>query len=156
MLLHRKEDHRSSAFTRLKALDIHLLKRVDLKLEPFLLDQWLEEYESSATPIQFHLASSTGPHWTTEEMISFLCSDEQQSLLGNYLLYSRGQGADDLREAIGAMQGVRPIVLRGRAERKREQQLGSMFNNMVGPNNVAERGQCTLPKPLGQTFRKTK
>jgi aspartate/methionine/tyrosine aminotransferase len=77
-----------------------------LKLEPFLLDQWLEKYESSTPPIQFHLASSTGPPWTTNELLSLISPDERQDLLNNYLLYSRSQGMDHLREAIGEMVGV--------------------------------------------------
>jgi aspartate/methionine/tyrosine aminotransferase len=90
-----------------------------LKLERFLLDQWLEEYQSSTPPIQFHLASSTGPPWTTNELLGLISSDEQQELLDKYLLYSRSQGADDLREAIGEMEGVPAesvLVLTGASE----------------------------------------
>jgi aspartate/methionine/tyrosine aminotransferase len=90
-----------------------------LKLEPFLLDHWLEKHESSTPPIQFHLASSTGPPWTTNELLSFISPNERQDLLDNYLLYSRSQGMDELREAIGEMEGVTAesvLVLTGASE----------------------------------------
>ena len=90
-----------------------------MKLERFLLDQWLEKYQSSTPPIQFHLASSTGPPWTTNELLGLVPSDEHQELLDKSLLYSRSQGADDLREAIGEMEGVPAesvLVLTGASE----------------------------------------
>ena len=77
-----------------------------MRLAPFLLDQWLQKYESSTPPIQFQLASSTGPHWTTNELLNLISPDERQELLSNDLLYSRSQGMDQLREAIGEMVGV--------------------------------------------------
>src|SRR4030095_14437967 len=76
-------------------------------------------YESSTPPIQFHLASSTGPPWTTNELLSLISPDEGQHLLDNYLLYSRSQGMDQLREAVGEMVGVpanNVLVVTGAAE----------------------------------------
>jgi aspartate/methionine/tyrosine aminotransferase len=90
-----------------------------LKLEPFLLDHWLEKYESSTPPIQFHLASSTGPPWTTNELLSLISADERRDLLDNDLVYSRSQGMDHLREAIGEMEEVQAesvLVLTGASE----------------------------------------
>ena len=90
-----------------------------MKLEPFLLDHWLNKYQSSTSRIQFHLGSSTGPPWTVKELLSLIPSDEQQKLLDMYLLYSESQGADELREAIGEMEGVPAedvLVLTGASE----------------------------------------
>ena len=90
-----------------------------MRLEPFLLDQWLQKYESSKPPIQFQLAASTGPRWTTNELLSLIAPDERQNLLDSYLLYSRSQGMDQLREAIGEMVGTAAenvLVLTGAAE----------------------------------------
>ena len=90
-----------------------------MKLEPFLLDQWLDKYQSSTSPIQFNLASSTGPPWTTNELLSLIPSDEHKKLLDKSLLYSSSQGADELREVIGEMEGVPSesvLVLTGASE----------------------------------------
>jgi aspartate/methionine/tyrosine aminotransferase len=90
-----------------------------LKLEPFLLDQWLEKYESSPPPIRFHLGSSTGPPWTTNELLSLISPGERRDLLDSDLVYSRSQGMDHLREAIGEMEGVPAesvLVLTGASE----------------------------------------
>ena len=90
-----------------------------MKLEPFLLDNWLQKYESSEPPIQFQLASSTGPRWTINELLGFISPDERQELFDGYLLYSRSQGMDQLREAIGEMVGTAAenvLVLTGAAE----------------------------------------
>ena len=90
-----------------------------MKLEPFLLDHWLQKYESGTPPIQFQLASSTGPPWTTNELLNLMSPDERQDLLDDHLLYSRSQGMDHLCEAIGEMVGVPAedvLVLTGASE----------------------------------------
>jgi hypothetical protein len=35
-----------------------------MDLPPFLLDQWLTKYDFASPPIEFNLASSTGPRWS--------------------------------------------------------------------------------------------
>ncbi len=77
-----------------------------MKLEPFLLDQWLEQKSARESPIEFDLASSTGPPWTVRELSQLLPPDEQQRLLDTLLVYSPATGGDELREAIAEMQGV--------------------------------------------------
>jgi aspartate/methionine/tyrosine aminotransferase len=131
-----------------------------LKLERFLLDQWLEKYQSSTPPIQFHLASSTGPPWTTNELLGLIASDEQQELLDKYLLYSRSQGADDLREAIGEMEGVPAesvLVLTGASEAL----LLLFFIGAEPGDNVIVPFPCfptmaALPRSLGIETRRYK
>jgi aspartate/methionine/tyrosine aminotransferase len=129
-----------------------------LKLEPFLLDQWLNKYESSTPPIQFHLASSTGPSWTTNELLNLIEPEEQQDLLDNYLLYSRGQGMDHLREAIGEMLGVgteNVLVVTGASEAL----LILFFIGAEPGDNVIVPFPCfptmtTLPRSFGIETRR--
>ena len=40
-----------------------------MRLEPFLLDQWLAAHEFADQPIRYNLASSTGPQWTVAELL---------------------------------------------------------------------------------------
>ena len=90
-----------------------------MKLEPFLLDHWLEKYESSTPPIQFQLASSTGPPWTTNELLGLISPDEREEVFDKHLLYSSSHGMDQLREAIGEMVGAGAedvLVITGAAE----------------------------------------
>ena len=77
-----------------------------MKLEPFLLDRWLNQYPRAA--IDFDLASSTGPRWKTREVLTFLDAAEKEKLLDTELVYSHPAGSEALRQAIGEMQGVSP------------------------------------------------
>jgi hypothetical protein len=43
-----------------------------MRLKPFLLDAWLDQYEHE---IEFNLAASTGPTWTVNDILS-LADDE--------------------------------------------------------------------------------
>jgi aspartate/methionine/tyrosine aminotransferase len=74
-----------------------------MKLKPFLLDTWLDQYEHA---IEFNLAASTGPCWTLNEILNLAGEDERQRFLNHNLVYSRPAGADGLRAAIADMQGV--------------------------------------------------
>ena len=74
-----------------------------MQLKPFLLDMWLDPYEHN---IEFNLASSTGPRWTLNQILSLASEKEQQRFLNHDLVYSRVAGAEGLRAAIADMQGV--------------------------------------------------
>ncbi len=74
-----------------------------MQLKPFLLDMWLDSYEHD---IEFNLASSEGPRWTLNEILSHAGEEERQRFLNHTLHYSRPSGADGLRAAIAEMQDV--------------------------------------------------
>ena len=74
-----------------------------MQLKPFLLDMWLDTYEHD---IQFNLASSEGPRWTLNEILSLASEEERQRFLNHKLAYSRPAGAEGLRTAIAEMQDV--------------------------------------------------
>jgi aspartate/methionine/tyrosine aminotransferase len=74
-----------------------------MQLKPFLLDIWLDSYEHG---IEFNLASSEGPRWTLNEILSLASEEERHRFLNHRLGYSRPAGAEGLRAAIAEMQGV--------------------------------------------------
>jgi aspartate/methionine/tyrosine aminotransferase len=74
-----------------------------MRLKPFLLDAWLDQYEHN---IEFNLAASTGPTWTVNDILALADDDTRYRFLNHKLVYSRPAGADSLREAIAAMQRV--------------------------------------------------
>jgi aspartate/methionine/tyrosine aminotransferase len=74
-----------------------------MQLKRFLLDMWLDRYEHD---IEFNLASSEGPRWTLNEILSLASERERQCFLNHNLHYSRPAGADGLRAAIAEMQDV--------------------------------------------------
>jgi aspartate/methionine/tyrosine aminotransferase len=87
-----------------------------MQLKPFLLDDWLDQYEHG---IEFNLAASTGPNWTVNDVLALADDETRRSFLTHSLVYSRVAGADGLREAIAEMQDV-PVeavqVVTGAAE----------------------------------------
>jgi aspartate/methionine/tyrosine aminotransferase len=78
-----------------------------MRLAPFLLDEWIRLKYSSDPPIEFDLASSTGPIWTFRELLA-LEPGLSESLLDTPLFYTSPKGAVELREEIARMQGVDP------------------------------------------------
>jgi len=74
-----------------------------MRLKPFLLDDWLDQYEHN---IEFNLAASTGPVWTVKDLLALADDDTRHRFLHHDLVYSRVAGADSLREAIADMQRV--------------------------------------------------
>jgi len=90
-----------------------------MKLKPFLLDQWLNEHEFADPPVEFNLASSTGPIWTLRELTQSLGEDFGERLLETHLVYGEAAGGHALRQAIGRMAGVSPdsvVVTTGASE----------------------------------------
>ena len=77
-----------------------------MKLPPFLLDRWFEQKHHADPPIEYDLASSTGPVWTLRELLDLTGDNEIEPLLSTNLVYTSAAGAPDLREAIAAHQGV--------------------------------------------------
>jgi aspartate/methionine/tyrosine aminotransferase len=87
-----------------------------VKLEKFLLDEWLERYERST---RFNLAASTGPRWTLEELTRLMTDEERKALFDTPLVYRPGFGGESLRAEIAAMYGARAEeiqVVNGAAE----------------------------------------
>jgi aspartate/methionine/tyrosine aminotransferase len=74
-----------------------------MQLKPFRLDIWLDAYEHD---IEFNLASSTGPVWTLNEILSLAGEEERERFQHQKLVYSHVAGAEGLRAAIAEMQGV--------------------------------------------------
>jgi aspartate/methionine/tyrosine aminotransferase len=74
-----------------------------MRLKPFLLDAWLDQYEHD---IEFNLAASTGPTWTVNDILALADDATRHRFLNHKLVYSRPAGADSLREAIAEMQHV--------------------------------------------------
>ena len=74
-----------------------------MQLKPFLLDMWLAAYEHD---IEFNLASSEGPRWTLNEILSLAGEEGRQRFLNHTLHYSRPAGAEGLRAAIADMHDV--------------------------------------------------
>src|SRR5438270_2717801 len=74
-----------------------------MRLKPFLLDDWLDQYEHD---IEFDLGASTGPRWTVNDVLALADDETRRRFLNHDLVYSRVAGADGLRAAIAEMQGV--------------------------------------------------
>jgi aspartate/methionine/tyrosine aminotransferase len=77
-----------------------------MKLQPFLLDQWLDQKNLRDPKIEFDLGSSTGPSWTLRELLDVSGDDEYERLLDTKLFYTTPAGSRDLREAIAELEGV--------------------------------------------------
>lgn len=87
-----------------------------MKLQPFLLDRWVQDHEDP--PVEFNLAGSAGPRWTMGEVLD-LDGGSRDRLFGANLVYAPRAGRKDLRTAIAAMQGVDPehvLVVAGASE----------------------------------------
>ena len=77
-----------------------------MQIPPFLLDQWLNEYHFALSPPEFDLASSTGPVWTSNQLLGLISPDEKKRLLNLEMTYSPAAGSARLRQAVGEMHGV--------------------------------------------------
>jgi len=74
-----------------------------MRLKPFLLDDWLDQYEHN---VEFDLAASTGPTWRVKDVLALADEETRARFVDHTLVYSRVAGADGLREAIAEMQRV--------------------------------------------------
>jgi len=77
-----------------------------MELPPFLLDQWIAQKNAANSPIEYDLASSTGPVWTLRELLALSQEDELEALLDTRVSYTSAAGSPALREAIAALEGV--------------------------------------------------
>jgi aspartate/methionine/tyrosine aminotransferase len=75
-----------------------------VRLKPFLLDIWLDQFEHD---IEFNLAASTGPTWTVNDILALADDETLHHFLNHKLVYGHPAGADSLRVAIAEMQSVR-------------------------------------------------
>jgi aspartate/methionine/tyrosine aminotransferase len=90
-----------------------------MELPPFLLDRWIEQKDSANPPIEYDLASSTGPVWTLRELLALSPENELEALLDTRVSYTSAAGTLALRTAIAALEGVGPDevqVVTGAAE----------------------------------------
>ncbi|MGH2577780.1 MAG: pyridoxal phosphate-dependent aminotransferase, partial [Actinomycetota bacterium] len=77
-----------------------------MEMRPFLLDQWLSKHQFASPPIEYDLASSTGPRWTVRELLALVDDDVRESVFDRPLYYAPPEGGAELREAIAAVVGV--------------------------------------------------
>lgn len=88
-----------------------------MQLAPFLLDQWISQKFAADPPIEFDLASSTGPVWTLRELLEL--GGDMEGLLDTRLFYTPPAGSSELREELARMESVQPehvLVTTGGAE----------------------------------------
>lgn len=76
-----------------------------MDLKPFLLEQWLANYEQD---IEYNLGASTGPRWNVEELLGLAGEDARRRMFALPLTYGPPAGTTSLRTAIADMQGVSP------------------------------------------------
>jgi len=79
-----------------------------LELPPFLLDRWIEQKHAPDSPIEYDLASSTGPVWTLRELLALSGGNAAEALLDTPISYTSASGSAPLRAAIAALEGVEP------------------------------------------------
>jgi aspartate/methionine/tyrosine aminotransferase len=90
-----------------------------MQLPPFLLDQWLAAHEFASPPIQYNLASSTGPAWTFGELAALGAGEIANALKEARVSYVPHEGTKALRHAIAEYHDVTPdwvIVTTGASE----------------------------------------
>ena len=56
-----------------------------MRLKPFLLDAWLDQYEHG---IEFNLAASTGPAWTVNDILALANDETRHRFLNHKLVYA--------------------------------------------------------------------
>jgi aspartate/methionine/tyrosine aminotransferase len=90
-----------------------------MQLPPFLLDQWLAAHEFASPPVQFNLASSTGPQWTLAEILALAPESARAQFERLPILYAPPAGTPELRARVAAFHDVDPdwvVVLTGASE----------------------------------------
>ncbi len=79
-----------------------------MELPPFLLDRWIDQKNSAIPPIDYDLASSTGPVWTLRELLALSSENELEALLDTRVLYTSAVGTLALRTAVAELEAVEP------------------------------------------------
>jgi len=77
-----------------------------MELPPFLLDRWIEQRNHANPPIEFDLASSTGPVWTLRELLALSPENDFEELLDTRISYTSAAGTVALRTAVAELEGV--------------------------------------------------
>ncbi|MGH9437525.1 MAG: aminotransferase class I/II-fold pyridoxal phosphate-dependent enzyme [Terriglobia bacterium] len=77
-----------------------------MELPPFLLDRWIEQKNLADPPIEYDLASSTGPVWTLRELLALSGANELEALLDTRISYTSAAGTLALRSAVAEMERV--------------------------------------------------
>jgi aspartate/methionine/tyrosine aminotransferase len=109
-----------------------------MNLPRFLLDEWLAQKRTAATPVEFDLGSSTGPVWTLRELL--LLGSDIDGLLDTHISYVSPNGTLELRQGIAALEGCDPEhvqVTTGGAEA-----LLLIFSGVAAPD-----ANVVLPRP---------
>jgi aspartate/methionine/tyrosine aminotransferase len=76
-----------------------------MELPPFLLDQWMNKYDFASPPIEFNLASSTGPQWSVRDLMDLGAGAQ----IGDIVLkYALPDGSLAVREQVAAFCDVDP------------------------------------------------
>ena len=83
-----------------------------MDLPPFLLDQWIAQKNAANSPIEYDLASSTGPVWTLRELLALSPENELEALLDTRVSYTSAAGTPALRQLSGHWRGSRPTTCR--------------------------------------------
>jgi aspartate/methionine/tyrosine aminotransferase len=123
-----------------------------MRLPPFLLDEWISRKFSADPPIEYDLASSTGPVWTFGELLA-LEPGADERLLETPISYTNPRGSVELREEIARMYGADPDhvqVFTGGSEA-----LLAMFFHAAEPgaNVVLPYPEFPAYTALGESFR---
>ncbi len=79
-----------------------------MRFATFLLDDWLNHFKYADPPIEFDLASSTGPVWTLRELLELDPNYSLENLLDTQLVYMRVEGTKALCQSVAEMEGVQP------------------------------------------------
>lgn len=77
-----------------------------MELPAFLLDRWIQLKHTADPPIEYDLASSTGPVWTLRELLALAGENEWEALLDTRVSYTHAAGTPELRAGIAALAGV--------------------------------------------------
>lgn len=75
-----------------------------MKLQPFLLDQWLSRH--GGAPVEFNLGGSAGPRWTLRQLLELDGDAARDRLLDADVVYQLPAGGTTLRQAIASMRDV--------------------------------------------------
>jgi aspartate/methionine/tyrosine aminotransferase len=89
-----------------------------MKLDPFVLEHWLERYQQATPPIRFNLGASMGPPWTLGELLA-LDADFPAQLMQTRISYAPTNGSPALRAEIAALTNEDPdavLVTTGASE----------------------------------------
>jgi aspartate/methionine/tyrosine aminotransferase len=129
--------------------------RYDVKLEPFLLDEWLDAAVDAAP--RWNLGSVAGPTWSLDELLGLATPAERASVAATRMSYSKAAGLDELRAAVAARHAVSEnevLIVTGGSEAL----LVIFFTAAEAGANVVLPAPCfpptaAIPRALGLEVR---